>query len=607
MGAPVSIAIVGAGPWGLAVLDRLVMTARRQPLQRFAVTLIDADDPGPGLHKPQQESFLLLNTVSGQIDSYSARHFNEEPLPGAMPFLQWVRERRGLQADAHGFLPRALFGAYLREVFGVLRANLPVNLALTVVRDEATGIALAGGQQVHVALRDGPPVTCDHAVVCAGHGVPRGTDRDAPPPPAGLLDPDPVADLQRRVAPGTSVGIVGTGLVAVDVVAALTEGRGGRFTEQDDGTLRYEASGDEPVMFVYSRTGTPFACRPAVSLDLATVYEPLYFHEAFLAALHAAHPQGADWSEHVMPVLCAEMRAAYVVRAVALAQGAEAADACLQALRALAPAEVAAFCRRTLPESDRFRPEDLLMPPAAPRWHSPGAFHDAFAGRLAFDVAEARKGEAASPYKYAVEMLRVLRNNIRRAVEFDALTPASRRQFFDTVAPRISQLVVGPPVSRGREWLALLRAGLLKPDLGPSPAIQRDYARAVWRAQSSCFEVGYATCLDQIVRGHVGHENFARGSGSLLSALYRSGLCAATATPSADGREQLVPRIDRLGHPIDATDQPVQAVTLLGVPTEGVTYFNHYVPSPKSRSHVWERVQAALDDALAQKVASSAS
>ncbi|MBA2674092.1 hypothetical protein, partial [Ramlibacter sp.] len=123
---------------------------------------------------------------------------------------------------------------------------------------------------------------------------------------------------------------------------------------------------------------------------------------------------------------------------------------------------------------------------------------------------------------------------------------------------------------------------------------------------SSSFEVGTTTCLDQIVRGHVGHESLAPGGDSLLSALYRSGLCSATAH-SAGGRELLVPRIDRIGHPIDATGQPVRPLTLLGVPTEGVTYFNHYVPSPKSRSHVWERVQAALDGALAEKVASSAS
>ncbi|MBA2672804.1 FAD/NAD(P)-binding protein, partial [Ramlibacter sp.] len=466
MDAPISIAIVGAGPWGLAVLDRLVMTARRQPEQRFAVTVIDANDPGPGLHKPEQERFLLLNTVSGQIDSYSARHFGEEPLPGAMPFLQWVRERRGLQADAHGFLPRALFGSYLRDVFGVLRANLPPNLALALVRDTASGISLDSGQRARIALQGGQPLACDHAFLCVGHGVPRGSDGEEAAPPAttaGLLDPYPVAELQRRIAPRTCVGIVGTGLVAVDAVAALTEGRGGRFTEQADGTLRYDASGDEPVMFVYSRTGTPFSCRPAVSLDLATSYEPLYFHDAFLAGLRAAHPQGADWAAHVMPVLCAELRAAYVVRATALSQGAQAADACLQSLRGLAPKDVPAFCRRALPDGEWFRPEDLLMPPAAQRFRSPAAFNDAFAGRLAFDVAEAGKGEAASPYKYAVEMLRVLRNNIRRAVEFDALAPASRRLFFDAVAPRIAQLVVGPPVSRGREWLALLRAGLLKP------------------------------------------------------------------------------------------------------------------------------------------------
>ena len=39
---------------------------------------------------------------------------------------------------------------------------------------------------------------------------------------------------------------------------SLTEGRGGRFVDDGDGTLRYEPSGDEPVLHVGSRRGVPY-------------------------------------------------------------------------------------------------------------------------------------------------------------------------------------------------------------------------------------------------------------------------------------------------------------------------------------------------------------
>ncbi|HWT19589.1 MAG TPA: hypothetical protein VN280_11795, partial [Variovorax sp.] len=62
----------------------------------------------------------------------------------------------------------------------------------------------------------------------------------------------------------------------------------------------------------------------------------------------------------------------------------------------------------------------------------------------------------------------------------------------------------------------------------------------------------------------------------------------------ADARMR-VPRTDTLGHPLDATGLPVRQLTLLGVPTEGLRYFNHYLPSPKSRSRVFDSIQSALD------------
>jgi hypothetical protein len=52
------------------------------------------------------------------------------------------------------------------------------------------------------------------------------------------------------------------------------------------------------------------------------------------------------------------------------------------------------------------------------------------------------------------------------------------------------------------------------------------------------------------------------------------------------------------GHPVDATGLSVVAVTVLGLPTEGVTYFSHYLPSPKSRAAAFERIQAIIDRLL---------
>jgi hypothetical protein len=170
--------------------------------------------------------------------------------------------------------------------------------------------------------------------------------------------------------------------------------------------------------------------------------------------------------------------------------------------------------------------------------------------------------------------------------------------FFDVIAPRISMLVVGPPIERGRQWLALMRAGLLKVDLGPSPEVHRDYARRTWRAQSTRFDRPYCACLDQIVRGQVRQEGLKRSGLSLPSMLYRAGLCSAAASPAQGGDEALVPRLDHMGHPLDATGLAVRSLTLLGVPTEGATYFNHYLPSPKSRSHAFEQIQRALDALL---------
>ncbi len=597
----IEIAIVGAGPWGLAVLDRLVTCAQRLPGLKFELTLVDPAPPGPGVHAPDQPPWRLLNTPTGQVDSFSASHFGEPPLRGALSFMNWLHAVRQRPADPMGYRPRADFGAYLRHVFAVLRDNAPKNMTLMVRADEVRQLELAANGRVQLQLAAGDAFEVHHAFVCTGHGARRagegGTMARTPAP----ADPYPLSDWEPAVQPGETVGIAGLGLVAVDLVAALTEGRGGRFEPAgEEGGLRYRPSGQEPVMQVFSRTGLPFGCRPLA--EVGTAHEPLYCTEALLAERRLARGRlGLQLEEDLVLALSAEMRAVHCLATVGQEEGAAAAQACRHELKRMAPQAVRAYCEHRLPPGhEGFDAEGLLMPQAR-RHASFQSFGAAFQARLAEDVRQACEPEGASPSKRAIELLRQLRPFIRKAVEGELMTAEVRRRFFDELAPRIAQQVAGPPARRGAQWLALMRCGLLRVDLGPAPRITRDAARGLWRAQSTAFDTGYAACLDHLVRGHAGEPALQRDGPGLLSALYRTGLCAALARPApADAEESglLLPRLDREGHPIDATGLTVHAVTVLGVPTEGVRYFNHYLPSPGSRAEAFERIQAAIDRLL---------
>jgi hypothetical protein len=138
------IGIVGGSPWGMAVLDRLISHARKDARQHFEVSLFDPGPFGPGVHDPNQAAHLLLNTITAQVDSFSAEHFDEHSLPGAMTFLDWSRQTQDPETTANGLLSCSQFGRHMLYVYATLKANLPSNLLLAESRTAITGITRSG-------------------------------------------------------------------------------------------------------------------------------------------------------------------------------------------------------------------------------------------------------------------------------------------------------------------------------------------------------------------------------------------------------------------------------------------------------------------------------
>ena len=160
-------------------------------------------------------------------------------------------EARALGPD--GFPTRRLHSHYLDWFFRTTAASAPAGVTIRQHADTVAAVRpTAGGGQL-VVLASGTEIVTDAVAYCLGH-----TERDLDPASAALaaasarhglvyVPPAFTADADLSVIPeGADVIVRGMGLAAVDLVVLLTQGRGGRFDRERDGSLRYLASGREP-------------------------------------------------------------------------------------------------------------------------------------------------------------------------------------------------------------------------------------------------------------------------------------------------------------------------------------------------------------------------
>ena len=158
-----------------------------------------------------------------------------------------------------------------------------------------------------VRLANGSAVVVDHVIVTTGHtpNLDVGGSRG--------ISPYPVTSYVDRIPAGTKVAVSGMGLVAVDVVTALTVGRGGEYVA-DGGGLRYRPSGREPIVRLYNRSGLPFTAKPVDGSERVTVYKPLICTAAAVDGLtgrSSGHRRQVDTRKGLLPLLFAEMYARY--------------------------------------------------------------------------------------------------------------------------------------------------------------------------------------------------------------------------------------------------------------------------------------------------------
>ena len=630
------VCIVGAGPRGVSVLERLCANERRYPsAAQVTVHLIDPAQPGAGqVWRTGQSRHLLMNTVASQVTVYTDESVDiEGPISGGPSLYAWARrllaenakpdtdpdfagyddqtlaEARDLGPDSYP--TRAFYGLYLTWSYRQLTANAPEHV--TVVPHRTRAVALdddtADGTQT-VRLADGTVLAGLDAVVLAqGHvpAVPTHQEREltAFARRHGLryLAPANPADLDlSAAAPGQPVLLRGLGLNFFDHMALFTVGRGGTF-ERVDGTLAYRPSGREPQLYAGSRRGIPFHARGDNQKGAHGRYFPRLLTPELIAELRARADQGAriDFSTELWPLIAKEVESVYY-GALLVSQGRQNEKADFVNRYLYAPAGTP---ERYLLHSYGIAPEQRWAWNRLGRPYGDRTFADQSDFRgwlldyLRNDLAEARSGNIDSPLKAALDVMRDLRNEIRIAVDHGGLDGYSHREHLESwYTPFNGFLSIGPPASRIEEMIALIEAGILEV-VSPGTRFQADEAQGAFTtvAGDTPGEQVRATVL---IEARLPEPDLRRTGDPLLCHLLDTGQARPFTVPGYDGQRYETGGLDVSGRPnrlIDRDGRVHPRRFAYGVPTEAV----HWVTAAGIRPGV-NSVTLVDSDAIARAV-----
>ncbi|MCG8915110.1 FAD/NAD(P)-binding protein [Actinokineospora sp. PR83] len=501
----VSVAVVGAGPSGVGLVERIAANAPELFTGHLTVHLIDPHPPGAGrVWRYEQSPLLWMNSMPEDVTMFLDESVRcAGPVRPGPTLAEWAAGIRaaggeGVPEDLRAefaeaaptrFPTRRLQSAYLDWFFRGVLADLPPTVEVVVHEDTAVDVTgdAGGPQSVRLAER-AEPLVVDMVVLAIGH-----LDVDPSPAQQALAEyarehdlryvpPAYTSDIDlSSLQPGEDVLVRGFGLAFIDLMVLVTEGRGGRY-ETEGGALVYHPSGKEPHLHIGSRRGVPYRAKPEYRLRAPFAALPRFFDNAAIAEL-TARPEPLDFRRDLWPLMAKDIGWAYYTElftAHAERTGLpftefEAAYAAAEwdspELRALVEAAVPA------PE-DRFDPDGLDKPLAGLTFPDREAFTEHLRSHITTDLARRANPEFSADMGAFLGLL-VSFGQLSRVVASGRLTPDAQIDDVDGWwFGFFSYFASGPPGPRLRQLLALSRAGVVS-FVGPDMWVRPENGRFV--------------------------------------------------------------------------------------------------------------------------------
>jgi hypothetical protein len=606
------ICIVGLGPRGLSVLERLCANVDEcvPPSCDVVLHVVDPYLPsGSRVWRTTQSGELLMNTVASQVTMFVDESVRcAGPVVRGPSLYEWAQfnalvgplddmpahlldEARRLGPDSYP--SRAFYGQYLTWVFDHLVRTAPDNVHIVRHAEQAVDLFEdARGRQI-VRLAGGVRLTGLDAVVLAqGHTsselrtAEASTSATARQRGLRYVPPNNPADVDlAAIEPGQPVLLRGLGLNFFDYMALLTVGRGGRFDRSATGTLTYQRSGLEPMMAAGSRRGVPYHARGENQKGAFGRHEPLFLTADVIAELRARADAGrpADLRTDVWPLVDREVRSVYYSTLLAERECVCDAEAFLSEYVGLRPrpnrepfnypasaAEDALLTRFRIEPADRWGWHRIARPYLGRTFADPAEFRGWLLGYLRQDLREARLGNVHGALKAALDVMRDLRNEIRLVVDHGGLSGDSYRDDLQRwYTPFNAFVSIGPPPERIEQLIALIEAGVLDV-LGPGMLVNAAADHFLARSPHVPSSDFAATAL---IDARLPEPDIRTTTDPMIRALLRRGDVGRHRIPIRDGGVYETGGLAVSRSPyrlLDAHGRPHRRRFAFGVPTETV-------------------------------------
>lgn len=214
------ITIIGGGASGTLLAVNLIKNCGGVPIE---INLVEKSTAvGRGVAYSTAEDVHLLNVPAAKMGAFpdDVEHFH-----------RWLAARDFAYASGD-FVPRRIYGEYLREVFADTIAEKSRNVSLNLIDDEAIDV-LTDADSALVLLASGEVLPSHRVVLAFGNFL---------PPDVPTENRDYAASekyfrnawderIGEKIAPDDEITIIGTGLSAVDAILTLhRRGHAGKIT-----------------------------------------------------------------------------------------------------------------------------------------------------------------------------------------------------------------------------------------------------------------------------------------------------------------------------------------------------------------------------------------
>lgn len=602
--SPAVLVVVGAGPRATGLLERIAANAPElwDGSRQLCIHLVDPHAPGPGrIWRHEQPALLRMNSMAEDVTMFTDESSTVDgPVQPGPSLAEWAAQFSGRgphhapyaepadpevlaelrTLDGSDFPTRRAQSAYLDWVFRRALAQLPPTVTVEWHPTTATAVTGPpdGPQQVHLADR-ATALTADLVVLAQGHlgSTPAAEYRDHAAfarrhgrfhlPPEFSAD----ADLSA-LRPGEHVILRGFGLAFIDLMALLTEGRGGTYRTGADGTLTYLPSGREPVLHVGSRRGVPYHSKTRYRLQGPRPPLPRHFGPEAVDGL-LAEGRPLDLRRDVWPLMAKEIGFGHY-HELFHAHPERTAFPWPDFVAAYDRLgwyddEMAALVATAVPDpADRLDFEALDHPLDGLAFPTPDAFQDHLRDHIAQDVTRRENPEFSADLGAFLALLSVY-GQLPRLVASGRLTARSVADDLDGWWHGFfSFLASGPPGFRLRQLLALSQAGIVH-FLGAGIRIATDETSGTFTATSTTVS-GHTTHATALIEAYLPGPSLAHTEDPLLRGLYQEGALAeeVIADPTHTHRSGLLAVSPADGYVIDPSlDSPHPRRIALGAPT----------------------------------------